>query len=143
MKFRSILGAAVRVSVIALLLLPAVGCPRKKIIFHLSPSSLMFSADEGGPPPADQILTMTGISEIPHGGATWTLETDQPWLSVAPTSGYLHAREAVLLTVSADQSVLSAGMYPGTITIVAHYKKNQYPQTLDVVLDVISGGKFR
>ena len=69
MKFRSILRTAVRLSVIALLLLPAVGCPRKKIIFHLSPSSLLFSADQSGPTPADQILKRVGQrQEIVAGG---------------------------------------------------------------------------
>jgi hypothetical protein len=123
---------------VLLLLFPAVGCPRKSIIFHLDPASLLFSpAAEFGNPLPDQILTMTGIDEIPNRGATWSLDTDQPWLTVTPTSGLLHAKEVISLTVHTDQTGYLNGLYTGQIHIVAHYGRHTYPQTLDVTLDVI------
>ena len=139
MKIGSRLRAAIRISMVLLLLIPAVGCPRKTIIFHLDPVSLLFSGQQDGPVPADQILTMTGIDEIPSSGVTYTIETDQPWLTVTPVSGTLHADEAVPLTVHADQNFLVEGLYSGQIHIVARYHKHRYPQSLDVTLDVTAG----
>lgn len=120
-----------------MLLLAAVGCPRKHPIFTLSPSSMLFSANEGGSAPSDQLLTMTGIDDIPERGATWSLFSDQPWLTVTPTSGLLHADEAIVLTVHADPSGLPANLYSGEITLVAHYGKHTYPATFQVTFDVI------
>ncbi|MBV8881322.1 MAG: hypothetical protein JO332_15255 [Planctomycetaceae bacterium] len=139
MKIGNGFPIAGRILVVALMLLPAIGCPRKKIVFHLSPSSMLFSAPQDGNPPSDQILTMTGIDEIPDRGLVWSLETDQPWLTVTPLSGLLHAGEAVPLTVQVDQSFLAQGLYTGSIHIVAFYGKHRYPQTLDVTLDVTPG----
>jgi hypothetical protein len=142
MKIGNGFRVAIRISIVALLLFPAVGCPRKHPIFHLSPLSLLFSpAPQDGAPPPDQILTMTGIKEIPVQGATWTLETDQPWLTVTPNSGTLHANEAIDLTVHADQTILPlpVGLQMGQIHIIAHYGRHTYPQTLDVTLDVTPG----
>src|SRR5690349_772379 len=99
MKIRSSLLRAARLGFCAMLLLAAVGCPRKHPIFTLSPSNMLFSGPQDGVPPADQLLTMTGISDIPERGATWGLVTDQPWLSVTPTEGILHADEPLTLTV--------------------------------------------
>ncbi len=139
MKIGNGFRVGVRIAMVALLLLPAVGCPRKKPIFSLSPVSLLFSGPQDGVPPPDQILTMTGIKEIPGRGATWSLVTDQPWLTVTPDSGTIHANEPLALTVSANQGFLSEGLYVGQISIVAHYGKHTYPQTLDVTLDVTPG----
>jgi len=139
MKIGSTLLRAVRLGFCALLLLSAVGCPRKHPIFTLSPSSMLFSGPQDGVPPPDQSLTMTGISDIPERGATWGLGTDQPWLSVTPTEGLLHADEALVLTVHADQTLIPQGLYSGQITIVAHYGKHTYPVTFDVTLDVTAG----
>ncbi len=138
MKIGNGLRIGVRIAMVALLLFPAVGCPRKHPIFTLSPQSLLFSLAQDVSP-QDQTLTMTGIKEIPGRGATWTLETDQPWLTVTPNSGTIHANEAIDLTVNANQSFLPVAMYSGQIHIVAHYGRHTYPQTLDVTLDVTPG----
>lgn len=61
MKARTFLGVASRVSVPAMLLLPAVGCPWKRAVLHLSPETLLFLADEGGPTPVDQTVARTGV----------------------------------------------------------------------------------
>ena len=139
MKIRSSFLRALRLGFCALLLLSAVGCPRKKPIFTLSPSSMLFSGPQDGAPPPDQTLTMTGIDEIPERGATWGLFTDQPWLTVTPTEGLLHANEDLVLTVHADQTLIPQGLYSGQITIIAHYGKHTYPATFDVTLDVTAG----
>jgi hypothetical protein len=138
MKIGNGLRVAVRIAMVLLLLFPAVGCPRKTIIFHLDPASLLFSgAPENGSPLPDQILTMTGIDEIPSSGVSYTIETDQPWLTVTPSSGQLHANEAIDLTVHTDQTGLGPNLYSGQIHIVARYHKHRYPQSLDVTLEVI------
>lgn len=139
MKIGNGVQRTVRVLIFALLVGSALGCPRKKVIFSLSPSSMLFSAPQDGIPPADQILTMTGIGEIPPNGATWELFSDQPWLTVTPTSGVLHADESLALTVHADQSFMAEGLYSGEVTIVARYGRHYYPQAYQVTLDVTAG----
>jgi hypothetical protein len=61
----------------------------------LSPASLSFSATEGGPIPADQTMI---LSNSGTGILNWNLTTDQPWLTVTPTSGSLKAGKSVTLT---------------------------------------------
>lgn len=138
MKIRSLGATIVRCSLVVLLLLPTTGCPRKKIVFELTPATMLFTADEGGPQPADQILTMTGIKKIPEGGVQWTAVTDQPWLTLTPNSGVLYRRQGLPLTIQADHTALPAGTYTGQITVIATYHNHQYYQTYEVTLEVTS-----
>ena len=48
-----------------------------------TPTSLMFSALEGGTDPADQTIALTnrGINTL-----TWTVSSNAGWLTVSPTS---------------------------------------------------------
>ncbi len=87
---------------------PASGTP----ILSISPSSLSFTAVQGGanPSPASLSVTNTGTGTL-----SFTDSSDQPWLTVAPTSGT--APQAV--QVSAAVGSLTPGTYTGHVTVTA------------------------
>ena len=97
----------------------------------LSPTSLAFSAIQGGSNPASKTL---GISNGGAGTLAWTATADATapaWLSVSPASG----TGARTLTVSANISSLAAGTYTKSITIAATGASNT-PQTVTVTLTI-------
>lgn len=107
-----------------------------------SPSSLSFTATEGGSNPATQDFTVDNT-----GDTTSTLSvaiTDNAaWLSVAPGSADINEDEvANTFTVTVDITGLAAGTYNATITITDAAASNS-PQTVAVELVVsaaASGG---
>jgi Kelch motif len=68
----------------------AVGAPRSfstnAATFTFAPASLSFTTTEGGPNPADQVVQMTDTGGL-GSGVTWTVVSNQPWLTVSPGSG--------------------------------------------------------
>ncbi len=66
----------------------------------LSPVSLSFSANEGGPIPANQTMT---LSNSGTGNLDWNLTTDRPWLTVTPTSGRLKGGKSVTMNVHINE----------------------------------------
>jgi hypothetical protein len=100
-------------------------------IIELSGSDFEFSANEAGPNPADQTLT------IRNSGAftlDWQISEDCEWLSVNPTSGSSTGEpdDAIL---SIDTSGLSGGTYNCELTVSDPEAINN-PQTVNVSLDV-------
>jgi len=96
-----------------------------------TPSSLSFSAIQGGTNPANQTL------EIWNSGAgtlNWGVSDSAAWLSLAPTSGS-SAGEHDEVTASVDIAGMSAGVYSATITIAAAGAINT-PRTLAVSLTI-------
>jgi len=96
-----------------------------------TPSSLSFSAIQGGTNPANQTL------EIWNSGAgtlNWGVSDSAAWLSLAPTSGS-SAGEHDEVTASVDIAGMSAGVYSATITIAAAGAINT-PGTLAVSLTI-------
>ncbi len=83
-------------------------------ILSVSPSSLIFSAIEGGanPPPASVTVSNTG-----SGTLAFTDAVDQGWLQVSPPPG--SAPPAQTVQVSAVTGNLAAGSYNGNVTITA------------------------
>jgi len=77
-----------------------------------SPSSLSFTAKQGGSNPAAQTLT---ISNSGGGTLTWTASDNATWLTVSPASGTGNGT----VTVSATLSSLATGSHSGTITLNA------------------------
>ena len=87
-----------------------------------------FSATQGGTAPASQTLSVSASTSTYY---TATPSSTNSWLSISSSSGYTNSN----LTVSVIQSVLSsltAGTYPGTITLAA----NGIQQTVNVSLVV-------
>ena len=94
-----------------------------------SPTSLSFSAIQGGSNPASQTLEIWN-----SGGGTlsWSVSDDAPWLSLNPTSG-TSTREHDAVTASVNIGSLAAGNYSAIITISAPGATNT-PQTVPVSL---------
>jgi hypothetical protein len=76
----------------------------------VTPTSLSFSATQGGANPAAKTLT---VSNTGGGTLSWTASDDAPWMSVSPASGTNNGT----VTVTPNISGLAAGTYTGTVTI--------------------------
>jgi len=78
----------------------------------VSPSSITFTAPQGGanPAPASLSVTTTGT-----GTPAFTASSDSSWLTVSPTSGSIPK----VLQVSAAVGSLTAGTYTGHITVTS------------------------
>jgi len=95
-----------------------------------SPSSLSFSAQEGGAKPPSQTLRIWN-----SGGGTlsWSLSESATWLSLSPTSG-ASAGETDSITALVDIYGMYARNYAATITISAPASNS--PQTTAVNLAI-------
>jgi hypothetical protein len=79
-------------------------------ILSISPSSISFNAIQGGANPASVSLSVTNTGS---GTLIFTDSTDQPWLSVSPSSG----TAPQMLQISATTGSLTPGTYTGHVTI--------------------------
>ncbi len=81
-------------------------------MLSVAPSSLIFTAMQGGsdPLPASLTINNTGIGIL-----SFTATSDSSWLSISPSSG----TAPVTAQVSATVGTLAAGSYSGNITITA------------------------
>jgi hypothetical protein len=95
----------------------------------VSPTSLSFSAEEGGSNPSSQSI---GIRNSGQQTLNYTISDDAAWLSVSPGSGSSTGGENSH-AVSVDISGLSSGTHNGTITITDSNASND-PQTVSVTL---------
>ena len=112
--------------------------PKPKI--SLSPTSLSFTAVEGGANPPSQTVTITNSGPL---GSTlnWSATSSAAWLSLSPTSGSLASGASQPMTVSVDISGLGAGTYNATITVSDPNATNS-PQTVSVTLTVAVPAKL-
>jgi hypothetical protein len=78
----------------------------------VSPTSLSFTATQGGANPATQTVN---ISNTGDGTLSWTANDNAPWLTLSPASGT--GNGAVTLTVTTG--TLIAGSYSTTVTLNA------------------------
>ncbi|MGA1792120.1 MAG: DNRLRE domain-containing protein, partial [bacterium] len=97
----------------------------------LNPTSLTFTAIEGGADPADQGFTVTNDG---GGELTYTISDDADWLSVSPTDG-TSAGESDTISVSVNIGGLGVGSHNGTITVNAPGAGNS-PAAVHVSLTV-------
>jgi hypothetical protein len=77
----------------------------------LSPTSLTYTAMEGGTSPASQTVALTNAGGV----VNWTVSDSASWLSVSPVSG----SSSSTLTATVNTTGLVAGTYNGTITVSA------------------------
>jgi len=102
-------------------------------VIAFDPTSLSFSATEGGANPADQTL------DVWNSGADtldWSISDDADWLSLSPETGSsIGPADITEVTVSVDMTGMSAGSYNATITITAIAATNS-PQAVPVELTV-------
>jgi uncharacterized protein (TIGR03437 family) len=94
----------------------------------LSASSMTFNATQGGATPLSQTLSVTASSLTYY---TANASSTGNWLIISPT-GSLNTSNNPSLTVSVNQSGLTANTYYGTITLVA----NGFTQTVQVTMVV-------
>jgi len=77
----------------------------------LNPTSLTYTAAQGGTNPASQTVALTNAGGI----VSWTVSDSASWLSVSPASG----SSSSTLTATVNTTGLAAGTYNGTITVSA------------------------
>lgn len=97
-------------------------------ILVVSPSTLTFSAAQGGSNPASQLV---GVSNGNGGTLTWSVVSDESWLTPSPTSG----TDTGSVTASVDITGLTAGMYTGHLTFTAAGATGS-PQIVTVTLTI-------
>ncbi|WP_455388211.1 BACON domain-containing protein, partial [Petrachloros mirabilis] len=77
-----------------------------------SPTSLSFTAQQGGSSPAAQTVS---ISNTGGGTLTWSASDNAAWLSVSPASGSGNGA----VTVTATVGTLTANTYTASLTLSA------------------------
>jgi hypothetical protein len=77
----------------------------------LNPTSLTYTAAQGGTNPASQTVALTNAGGV----VSWTVSDSASWLSVSPASG----SSSSTLTATVNTTGLAAGTYNGTITVSA------------------------
>src|SRR5215472_8562381 len=77
-----------------------------------SPTSLSFTAQQGGSNPAAQTVS---IRNTGGGTLSWTASDNAAWLTVSPSAGTGNGA----VTLSATTGTLTAGSYSGTLTLSA------------------------
>jgi glucose/arabinose dehydrogenase len=97
-------------------------------LLSVSPSSLAFSANQGGSNPAPTSLSVTNIGS---GSLNYTVADDAAWLTESPTSGSAPGS----VQVTASVAGLNAGTYTGHVTIEAGSAQGS-PQVVNVTLTV-------
>ena len=81
-------------------------------VIGASPTSLSFTAQQGGSNPTVQTLS---ISNTGGGTLTWSASDNAAWLTLSPVSGTGNGTVAV----NATTGTLAAGSYSGTVTLNA------------------------
>ncbi|MGD1214312.1 MAG: hypothetical protein ABR861_04920 [Terriglobales bacterium] len=102
-------------------------------ILDVSPTSLSYSAIYGGSNPAAQNIS---VSNGDGGTLSWTVSSDESWLSVAPGSG----TNSGAVAASVDITGLAVGTYTGHLTFSASGGAADSPQTVTVTLSISSSG---
>ncbi|MCK4222573.1 MAG: hypothetical protein KAX25_06825 [Dehalococcoidia bacterium] len=108
-----------------------IGEPGTEPTIDFTPSSLDFTAAEGGANPADKTLKIWNSGE---GTLSWRVSDNADWLTLSPGSGS-STGEKDKVTVSVDSSGKSGGDYEAKISIRDSRASNS-PQTLSVSLHV-------
>ena len=111
---------------------------RKAQAILLNPTTLSIAGPAGGPNPAPSTLT---VQNSGTGKLNWSATTSDPWLTVNPTAGTLHASESIGLSVSVDLTTAGAGTRTATITVSDPGASNS-PQTCAVTVLVSSGARI-
>jgi len=94
--------------------LGSLGLLAQQPVLQVSPTSLSFEGQVGGPIPDPQYLT---IANTGSGIMEWRASADAEWIILGGTRGKLSSGRAVQLLVWVKLERLGAGEYQGTITI--------------------------
>ena len=85
---------------------------RPGVSLGVTPTSLSFTAAQGGSLPPNQLLSV-GVYDQAASTSTWGVSQVPAWLSISPTSGYEGGPTQVIASITTTQ--LSAGVYTATI----------------------------
>ena len=103
------------------------GTPTAPVI-DLNKNQMTFNCCASGPSPSSQTFT---ISNAGSGTLNWTVSDNMGWLDCTPTSG----TDSGTITVSIDNTGLTAGPYATTITVSSSNAGNS-PQYITVYLNI-------
>jgi hypothetical protein len=102
-----------------------------------SPTTLSFTATQGGPNPPSQTLRVWNSG---GGDLGWSLSGNATWISLSPAAGSSTGEsDTDAVTVSVNISGMSPGSYSATIIISAPGATNT-PRTVLLGLTVLQGG---
>lgn len=100
----------------------------------VAPTTLAFTAAQGGSAPAAQTLNLTATGPSVNFTATATTTTPNTnWLRVEPASGTVSSTTPATVTARVDPTGLTAGSYTGSIAIAS---TGAAPVTVNVTLTV-------
>ncbi|PIR96768.1 MAG: hypothetical protein COT91_05075, partial [Candidatus Doudnabacteria bacterium CG10_big_fil_rev_8_21_14_0_10_41_10] len=101
-------------------LTPLAGAPI--YTFNKAPSSLNFSAEQNGPNPASQNVTIQNTGDQ---NLDFTISDNRSWISVAPTTFSVAPGANRVFTVSVTDTSFAPGNYTGAVTISEPNAANQ------------------
>jgi hypothetical protein len=104
--------------------------PPPQPILAISPAAVSFNATQGGANPSSQNVSITNAGS---GTLSFSVATDQTWLSASPTSG--NAPQSVALTATTGN--LSPGTYTGHVTVTSSGTQGS-PASVTVTFNVAS-----
>ncbi|ALA58834.1 beta strand repeat-containing protein [Nitrospira moscoviensis] len=121
---------------LGLALIGGLVAPMNALALQLSPSSLNFSATQGGGAPSSQTLTFWKNSQASR---SWTTTARVPWLSASPSSGSL-TTERDQVHVMVNPAGLAPGAYSSSLIITTTGADGTIRKTaVPVSLTVTSG----
>jgi hypothetical protein len=102
-----------------LLLLPACGGSDTRVAVTFSHTSIEFAATEGGADPPDRRVGMRAGNGLLYGYLNWTATSDQPWLTISPSSGTIRSSEWIEFSLQVNARVQVEGWVKATSTLGA------------------------
>jgi hypothetical protein len=109
-----------------------IAVPSPDPFIQASPESFSFIVEGVNPEPTSLFLRNIGEDSLDY-----TVNVNQDWLSVAPTSGKLKKDEQDEIQVSIDAIDLEEGTYTGTIQVTSPQAVNS-PRDINVTLEVLA-----
>ncbi len=109
-----------------------VAVPSPDPFIQANPESFSFTVEGVNPDPTSLFLKNIGQDSLDY-----TVNVDQDWLSVAPTSGKLKKDEEDELQVTIDAVDLEEGTYTGVIQVKSPQAVNS-PRDINVTLEVLA-----
>jgi len=102
----------------------------------VEPTGLVFVAAAGGVSPSAQTVTITNLANATHSfNAVGSVIGTQNWFTFTPTSGNVAPNAPATVSVQANTSSLSAGVYQGALTLTFP-QDNNTSRVIDLLLVV-------
>src|SRR5262249_29602389 len=102
-------------------------------VLTVNPTTMTFAAPFAGQTPASQ-TAQVGVGGT-SGSISFSVSSNQPWLTASASQNTVSAGNPATLTVSVNQGSLAVGTYNGIITLTPNTTDN-YTQSINVTLTV-------